>query len=37
MADAELKAALDQSGTGARQRLQLAADSLRDVFAAVAA
>ena len=37
MADAELKATLDQHGTGARQRLQLAPDSLRDALAAVAA
>ena len=37
MADAELKATLDQHGTGARHRLQLAPDSLRDAFAAIAA
>ena len=37
MADAELKATLDQHGTGARQRLQLAPDSLRDALAAMAA
>lgn len=35
MADAELKATLDQHGT--RHRLQLAPDSLRDAFAAIAA
>jgi len=37
MADAELKATLDQHGTGTRHRLQLAPDSLRDAFAAIAA
>jgi DnaJ-class molecular chaperone len=37
MADAELKATLDQHGTGVRHRLQLAPDSLRDAFAAIAA
>jgi DnaJ-class molecular chaperone len=37
MADAELKATLDQHGTGAGQRLQLAPDSLRDALAAIAA
>jgi hypothetical protein len=36
MADAELKATLDQHGTGG-QRLQLAPDSLRDALAAMAA
>ena len=37
MADAELKATLDQHGIGAGQRLQLAPDSLRDALAAMAA
>lgn len=37
MADAELKATLDQHGTGAGQRLQVAPDSLRDALAAIAA
>ncbi len=37
MADAELKAMLDHHGSGARQRLQVAPDSLRDAFEAIAA
>jgi hypothetical protein len=37
MADAELKATLDQHGSGARQRLQAALDSPRDDWAAIAA
>ena len=37
MADAELKATLDQHGSGARQRLQAALDSPRDDCAAIAA
>jgi DnaJ-class molecular chaperone len=37
MADAELKATLDQHGSGIGVRLQLAPDSLRDALAAIAA
>jgi DnaJ-class molecular chaperone len=37
MADAELKAMLDQRGTGTGPRLQPAPDSLRDAPAAIAA
>ena len=37
MADAELKATLDHHGIGTGQRLQVAPDSLRDAFAALAA
>jgi DnaJ-class molecular chaperone len=37
MADAELKATLDQHGTGTAHKLQLAPDSLRDALAAIAA
>ena len=37
MADAELKATLDQHGTGIGLRLHLAPDSLRDALAAIAA
>jgi DnaJ-class molecular chaperone len=37
MADAELKATLDQHGTGTGHRLQTEPDSLRDALAAIAA
>ena len=37
MADAELKATLDQHGSGARQRQQAAPDSPQDDCAAIAA
>ena len=37
MADAELKATLDQHGTGIGHRLQLEPDSLRDALDAIAA
>ncbi len=37
MADAELKATLDQHGTGGRHRQQVAPDSLQEAFTAIAA